>query len=106
MSLQERERSVMFVKLLVPSLTALKVLDYSSRLVLELTQHLGEGVVRTIAMDATEVGNCNLYWRGGTVPILLTLDVFVLFWSRLLQFVLVFLLSMFVVICKEYHASG
>ncbi|XP_020202313.1 ATP synthase subunit beta, mitochondrial [Cajanus cajan] len=35
-------------------LTALEVLDHSSRLVLEVAQHLGEGVVRTIAMDATE----------------------------------------------------
>jgi len=35
-------------------LTALEVLDHSSRLVLDVAQHLGEGVVRTIATDATE----------------------------------------------------
>ncbi|KAG5022259.1 hypothetical protein JHK82_018177 [Glycine max] len=35
-------------------MTALEVLDHSSRLVLEVAQHLGEGVVRTIVMDASE----------------------------------------------------
>ncbi|KAI7738898.1 hypothetical protein M8C21_002061 [Ambrosia artemisiifolia] len=32
-------------------LTALKILDNSIRLVLEVPQHLGENMVRTIAMD-------------------------------------------------------
>ncbi|KAL2324164.1 hypothetical protein Fmac_023222 [Flemingia macrophylla] len=45
---------VRFDEGLPPILTALEVLDHSSRLVLEVAQHLGEGVVRTIAMDATE----------------------------------------------------
>lgn len=45
---------VRFEEGLPPILTALEVLDHSSRLVLEVAQHLGEGVVRTIAMDATE----------------------------------------------------
>lgn len=35
-------------------LNALEVLDHDIRLVLEVAQHLGEGVVRTIAMDATD----------------------------------------------------
>jgi F0F1-type ATP synthase beta subunit len=37
-------------------LNSLEVVDASrdSRLVLEVAQHLGEGTVRTIAMDATE----------------------------------------------------
>ena len=45
---------VRFDEGLPPILTALEVLDHSSRLVLEVAQHLGEGVVRTIAMDGTE----------------------------------------------------
>lgn len=45
---------VRFEEGLPPILTALEVLDHSSRLVLEVAQHLGEGIVRTIAMDATE----------------------------------------------------
>ncbi|TQD73008.1 hypothetical protein C1H46_041443 [Malus baccata] len=39
---------------LPPILTALEVLDNSIRLVLEVAQHLGENMVRTIAMDGTE----------------------------------------------------
>lgn len=35
-------------------LNALEVQDFNIRLVLEVAQHLGEGTVRTIAMDATE----------------------------------------------------
>lgn len=45
---------VRFEEGLPPILTALEVLDHSTRLVLEVAQHLGEGIVRTIAMDATE----------------------------------------------------
>ena len=39
---------------LPPILTALEVLDNEVRLVLEVAQHLGENMVRTIAMDGTE----------------------------------------------------
>ncbi|KAL2904758.1 ATP synthase subunit beta mitochondrial [Bienertia sinuspersici] len=39
---------------LPPILTALEVLDNETRLVLEVAQHLGENMVRTIAMDGTE----------------------------------------------------
>ncbi|KAH7847756.1 hypothetical protein Vadar_029934 [Vaccinium darrowii] len=39
---------------LPPILTALEVLDFEVRLVLEVAQHLGENMVRTIAMEATE----------------------------------------------------
>eukprot|EP01090_Pellita_catalonica_P010006 TRINITY_DN2126_c0_g1_i1.p1 TRINITY_DN2126_c0_g1~~TRINITY_DN2126_c0_g1_i1.p1 ORF type:complete len:699 (+),score=159.07 TRINITY_DN2126_c0_g1_i1:44-2098(+) len=39
---------------LPPLLTALVVDDFSPQLILEVAQHLGEGSVRTIAMDATE----------------------------------------------------
>jgi F0F1-type ATP synthase beta subunit len=39
---------------LPPILTALEVLDNNIRLVLEVAQHLGESMVRTIAMDGTE----------------------------------------------------
>ncbi|CAN6445850.1 unnamed protein product [Victoria cruziana] len=39
---------------LPPILTALEVLDNSIRLVLEVAQHLGGNMVRTIAMDGTE----------------------------------------------------
>ena len=35
-------------------LNALEVQDHDIRLVLEVSQHLGESTVRTIAMDATE----------------------------------------------------
>jgi F-type H+-transporting ATPase subunit beta len=35
-------------------LNSLEVKDFDIRLVLEVAQHLGEGTVRTIAMDATE----------------------------------------------------
>ncbi|OTF84175.1 hypothetical protein BLA29_012047 [Euroglyphus maynei] len=35
-------------------LNALEVVDRKPRLVLEVAQHLGESVVRTIAMDGTE----------------------------------------------------
>merc|ERR1719379_3104263 len=35
-------------------LNALEVQDHSSRLVLEVSQHLGENTVRCIAMDGTE----------------------------------------------------
>lgn len=45
---------VRFEEGLPPILTALELLDHETRLVLEVAQHLGEGVVRTIAMDATE----------------------------------------------------
>ncbi|CAK8541670.1 unnamed protein product [Lathyrus sativus] len=36
-----------------PILTALEVLKGSQRIMLEVAQHLGQGVVRTIAMEAT-----------------------------------------------------
>jgi F-type H+-transporting ATPase subunit beta len=39
---------------LPPILNALEVKGRESRLVLEVAQHLGESVVRTIAMDGTE----------------------------------------------------
>ncbi|XP_039166587.1 ATP synthase subunit beta, mitochondrial-like [Eucalyptus grandis] len=45
---------VRFDKGLPPILTALEVFDNSIRLVLEVAQHLGENMVRTIAMDGTE----------------------------------------------------
>lgn len=45
---------VRFVDGLPPILTALEVLDNQIRLVLEVAQHLGENVVRCIAMDGTE----------------------------------------------------
>lgn len=45
---------VRFDEGLPPILTALEVLDNSIRLVLEVAQHLGESMVRTIAMDGTE----------------------------------------------------
>jgi F0F1-type ATP synthase beta subunit len=45
---------VKFDEGLPPILTALEVQGHSIRLVLEVAQHLGESVVRTIAMDGTE----------------------------------------------------
>ncbi|KAG5531554.1 hypothetical protein RHGRI_026232 [Rhododendron griersonianum] len=45
---------VRFDEGLPPILTALEVQDNSIRLVLEVAQHLGESMVRTIAMDGTE----------------------------------------------------
>ncbi|KAK6921238.1 ATPase, F1/V1/A1 complex, alpha/beta subunit, N-terminal domain, partial [Dillenia turbinata] len=45
---------VRFDQGLRPILTALEVMDHSIRLVLEVAQHLGENMVRTIAMDGTE----------------------------------------------------
>ena len=45
---------VRFDEGLPPILTALEVLDNDIRLVLEVAQHLGEKMVRTIAMDGTE----------------------------------------------------
>jgi len=45
---------VQFTDGLPPILNALEVQDRESRLVLEVSQHLGENVVRTIAMDGTE----------------------------------------------------
>ncbi|KAL2485042.1 ATP synthase subunit beta-3 [Abeliophyllum distichum] len=45
---------VRFDEGLPPILTALEVLDNQIRLVLEAAQHLGENVVRCIAMDGTE----------------------------------------------------
>ncbi|CAN4121731.1 unnamed protein product [Withania somnifera] len=45
---------VRFDEGLPPILTALEVLDNQIRLVLEVAQHLGENMVRTIAMDGTE----------------------------------------------------
>jgi len=45
---------VQFEDSLPPILNALEVQGRSSRLVLECSQHLGENVVRTIAMDGTE----------------------------------------------------
>jgi F-type H+-transporting ATPase subunit beta len=45
---------VRFDEGLPPILTALEVLDHNIRLVLEVAQHLGENMVRTIAMDGTE----------------------------------------------------
>lgn len=43
-----------FVDGLPPILTALEVMDNQIRLVLEVASHLGENVVRCIAMDGTE----------------------------------------------------
>ncbi|KAJ0792156.1 putative H(+)-transporting two-sector ATPase [Helianthus annuus] len=45
---------VRFSEGLPPILTALEVLDNQIRLVLEVAQYLGENMVRTIALDATE----------------------------------------------------
>jgi F-type H+-transporting ATPase subunit beta len=45
---------VQFEDELPPILNALEVQDRENRLVLEVAQHLGENVVRTIAMDGTE----------------------------------------------------
>merc|ERR1711931_282827 len=45
---------VQFTEGLPPILNALEVQNRESRLVLEVAQHLGENVVRTIAMDGTE----------------------------------------------------
>ncbi|KAM6561929.1 hypothetical protein CsatB_021927 [Cannabis sativa] len=45
---------VRFDEGLPPILTALEVQGFSIRLVLEVAQHLGENMVRTIAMDGTE----------------------------------------------------
>lgn len=45
---------VRFEEGLPPILTALEVQGHSVRLVLEVAQHLGENMVRTIAMDGTE----------------------------------------------------
>jgi len=45
---------VQFTEGLPPILNALEVQNRDSRLVLEVAQHLGENVVRTIAMDGTE----------------------------------------------------
>jgi len=45
---------VQFENELPPILNALEVQDRDTRLVLEVAQHLGENVVRTIAMDGTE----------------------------------------------------
>lgn len=45
---------VRFNEGLPPILTALEVLDNLIRLVLEVAQHLGENMVRNIAMDGTE----------------------------------------------------
>lgn len=45
---------VRFEEGLPPILTALEVQNHSIRLVLEVAQHLGENMVRTIAMDGTE----------------------------------------------------
>ncbi|XP_013407027.1 ATP synthase subunit beta, mitochondrial [Lingula anatina] len=45
---------VQFSEGLPPILNALEVTGRSSRLVLEVSQHLGENTVRTIAMDGTE----------------------------------------------------
>src|SRR6476620_11323340 len=39
---------------LPPILSALETDNHGNRLVLEVAQHLGENVVRTIAMDSTE----------------------------------------------------
>jgi len=45
---------VQFEGALPPILNALEVKDFDIRLVLEVAQHMGENMVRTIAMDATE----------------------------------------------------
>ncbi|MBA0823599.1 hypothetical protein Goarm_020319 [Gossypium armourianum] len=45
---------VRFDEGLPPILTVLEVMDHSIRLVHEVAQHLGENMVRTIAMDGTE----------------------------------------------------
>jgi hypothetical protein len=39
---------------LPPILSALEIQDHNIKLILEVAQHLGRGVCRTIAMDATE----------------------------------------------------
>jgi F-type H+-transporting ATPase subunit beta len=45
---------VLFKGAMPAMLTALEVVNHNQRLVLEVAQHLGDNVVRTIAMDATD----------------------------------------------------
>ncbi|KAH7571050.1 hypothetical protein JRO89_XS05G0244500 [Xanthoceras sorbifolium] len=45
---------VRFDEGLPPIMTALEVMDHPIRVVLEVSSHLGQGIVRTIAMDGTE----------------------------------------------------
>ena len=45
---------VQFEGALAPILNALEVQGFENRLVLEVAQHLGENMVRTIAMDGTD----------------------------------------------------
>merc|ERR1719473_126691 len=45
---------VQFEGTLPPILNALEVRNFENRLVLEVAQHLGENMVRTIAMDGTD----------------------------------------------------
>merc|ERR1719478_1399316 len=45
---------VQFEGALPPILNALEVIGFEQRLVLEVAQHLGENMVRTIAMDGTD----------------------------------------------------
>merc|ERR1711920_578954 len=45
---------VQFEGALPPILNALEVTGFENRLVLEVAQHLGENMVRTIAMDGTD----------------------------------------------------
>jgi F-type H+-transporting ATPase subunit beta len=45
---------VLFEGAMPAMLTALEVVNHNQRLVLEVAQHLGDNVVRTIAMDATD----------------------------------------------------
>ena len=76
---------VRFDEGLPPILTALEVMDQSIRLVLEVAQHMGENMVRTIAMDGTEglVRGQPVLNTGSpiTVNISFTFKCFIFYWK-------------------------
>lgn len=67
---------VRFDEGLPPILTALEVLDHDIRVVLEVAQHMGENMVRTIAMDGTEglVRGQRVLNTGSPIKVSLTLS--------------------------------
>jgi F-type H+-transporting ATPase subunit beta len=83
---------VRFDEGLPPILTALEVLDNNIRLVLEVAQHLGENMVRTIAMDGTEglVRGQRVLNTGSPITVM-TPTISYLFFDRTFRFMMVLL---------------
>lgn len=80
---------VRFDEGLPPIMTALEVQDHSVRLVLEVAQHLGGGIVRTIAMDETNglVRGQSVLNTGSPITVIHTSFIFLFFYISVYAYI-------------------